>query len=96
MIRSRPLFRLPGMAFGKSRAAREQRQTLVPKAAAKIAGVLDQSLAFVVCEPGVRSALPTTTPVERLLVRLRRWLPPITCLSSPGIAARLSLTVCNA
>jgi putative transposase len=78
------------------KALQRRYEPQVPKAVAKIEHALDQLVAFLGCEPGVRRALRTTNAIERLFVELRRRLRPIGCLPNTGTARRLSLAVCSA
>jgi putative transposase len=86
---------------GSRRAALEAFQRLkgrwarrVPKAVAKIERALDELLAFLGAEPGLRRALRTTNAIERLFVELRRRLRPMGCLPNGATALRMSLAVC--
>jgi len=82
-------------ALAHFKAFKAQFGRLVPKAVAKIERTLDELLAFLGCEPGVRRAVRTTNAIERLFVELRRRLRPIGCLPNAGTARRLSLAVCS-
>jgi putative transposase len=82
-------------ALAHFKAFKAQFGSLVPKAVGKIERTLDELLAFLGCEPGVRRAVRTTNAIERLFVELRRRLRPIGCLPNAGTARRLSLAVCS-
>lgn len=82
-------------ALAHFKALKAQFGSLVPKAVSKIERTLDELLAFLGCEPGVRRAVRTTNAIERLFVELRRRLRPIGCLPNAGTARRLSLAVCS-
>ncbi|MBN2561067.1 MAG: transposase [Phycisphaerae bacterium] len=80
-------------AIAKFKDLKRRYGRLVPKAVAKIEHALDELLAFLACEPGVRRAFRTTNGIERLFVELRRRQRPIGCLPDAAAARRLAFAV---
>ena len=68
----------------------------MPRAVAKIQRTLDELVAFLSCEPGVRRAVRTTNAIEWLFVELRRRLRPMGCLPNAAAGRRIAYAVCCA
>ena len=83
-------------ALNKFKAFKRRFEPQVPRAVAKIERTLDELVAFLSCEPGVRRAVRTTNAIERLFVELRRRLRPMGCLPNAAAGRRIAYAVCCA